>query len=353
MKHKVIQWATGGIGKAAIQGVIGHPDLQLVGCWVHSKSKVGLEAGDIAGIEKTGVLATNSIDDILNMDADCVVYSPVFPNESEVVRLLESGKSVVTPTGWFYPFKNLDVGRLQRACEKGQSVLHGTGIHPGGFSEKIPLQLAGMQRETRHVRVEEFSDVRTYGAPDILQEIMGFGKTPEQITNGGISKFLAAGFYQSIHMLADALKIDIDALETQCEFGVATADIESPIGIIKPGEIAAMRLIWLGLHKGKPVIEQIVNWYMGEQHFDQPWQFGPEGPRYEVEVIGDPPIKAVYHGVHPTSIEAGLRRNPGIVATAMHCVNSIPYVCKAAPGIRTYLDLPLVAGRGASSLLRK
>ena len=32
-------------------------------------------------------------------------------------------------------------------------------------------------------------------------------------------------------------------------------------------------------------------------------------------------------------------------APAMHCVNAIPYVCEAAPGIKTYLDLPLIAGR--------
>ena len=41
-----------------------------------------------------------------------------------------------------------------------------------------------------------------------------------------------------------------------------------------------------------------------------------------------------------------LDRNQGIRATAMHCVNAIPYVCDAEPGIRTYLDLPLIAGRG-------
>ena len=44
-----------------------------------------------------------------------------------------------------------------------------------------------------------------------------------------------------------------------------------------------------------------------------------------------------------------MRRNRGIVATAMHCVNSVPYVCRAEPGIRTYLDLPLIAGRAAPS----
>mgnify|MGYP006173136411 CR=1 FL=1 len=36
-----------------------------------------------------------------------------------------------------------------------------------------------------------------------------------------------------------------------------------------------------------------------------------------------------------------------IVATATHCVSAIPYVCAAPPGIKTYLDLPLIAGRAA------
>jgi len=90
---------------------------------------------------------------------------------------------------------------------------------------------------------------------------------------------------------------------------------------------------------------------MGEDGFDQPWTFGAEGTRYEVEVKGDPDLTAVYHGMHPPSIEAGLLRNEGIVVTAMHCVNSIPYVVSAEPGMRSYLDLPMIAGRAAPDLL--
>jgi hypothetical protein len=72
-----------------------------------------------------------------------------------------------------------------------------------------------------------------------------------------------------------------------------------------------------------------------------------------VEVRGDPPVKVTFHGLHPPSIADGLKRNRGIVATAMHCVNAIPYVCRAEPGIRTYLDLPLVSGRAAPELLKR
>ncbi len=59
-----------------------------------------------------------------------------------------------------------------------------------------------------------------------------------------------------------------------------------------------------------------------------------------------------FHGLYPENIAAGLVRNPGIVARAMHCVNAIPYVAAAGPGVHTYLDLPLVAGRAATHLQR-
>ena len=80
--------------------------------------------------------------------------------------------------------------------------------------------------------------------------------------------------------------------------------------------------------------------------------FGPEGERFEVEITGDPGAFVTFKGFHPHTIEAGLERNPGIVATAMHCVNAVPYVCDAPPGLLTYLDLPLVSGRADLRLHR-
>jgi hypothetical protein len=120
--------------------------------------------------------------------------------------------------------------------------------------------------------------------------------------------------------------------------------------VIEPGLVAAQRFRWEGIVGGAPVVTAAVNWFMGQEHFDPPWGFGPEGERFEVEIDGDPPVQLTFHGLHPGSIDEGLRRNRGIVATANHCVNAVPYVCAAAPGIKTYLDLPLIAGRAARAL---
>ena len=67
-------------------------------------------------------------------------------------------------------------------------------------------------------------------------------------------------------------------------------------------------------------------------------------------MTGDPSAHLTFHGWHPESVAAGLARNPGVVATATHCVSAIPAVVAAAPGIRTYLDLPPYSGRAAAHL---
>jgi hypothetical protein len=116
--------------------------------------------------------------------------------------------------------------------------------------------------------------------------------------------------------------------------------------------VAAQRFRWEGLVDGEPVITAAVNWLMGDHDLDPGWTFGPGGERFEVEITGDPSCLTTFQKLHPASIEAGLERNPGIVATAMHLVNAVPYVCAAEPGLLTYLDLPRVAGRAAPELGR-
>ena len=346
----VIQWATGGVGRAAIEGILAHPGLALVGCWVHSEDKAGRDVGDICGLSPVGVKATNDIDALLAMDADCVLYSPVMPDPALVARILASGKNVVTPLNWFYPEKR-KVEDLETACRQGNSTLHGTGIHPGGITERFPLMVSALSSAITHVRAEEFSDIRTYNAPAVVSDIMLFGKTPEEAASSPMVNLLGGGFGQSMDMVAAEMGFKVDGdIKAGHEVAVATAPIDSPIGIIEPGLVAAQRFTWQHTVASKPVITVRVNWFMGEENLEPAWNFGPEGERFEVEVTGDPSSHVVFHGWHPESVAAGLIRNPGIVATANHCVSAIPYVCEAGPGIKTYLDLPLIAGRASPEL---
>jgi hypothetical protein len=350
MGLKVVQWATGGVGIAAINGVLEHPDLELVGCWVHSESKSGKDVGEIIGGSALGVTATNDVDEILALDADAVVYSPLMPNSDEVLALLRSGKNVVTPVGWFYPGES-EAAPLRAAAIEGGVTLHGTGIAPGGISEKFPLVFSIMSTGVTFVRAEEFSDLRTYDAPDVLRYVMGFGDTPEKALTGPMQKLLDGGFIQSVRMCVDEMGFTAEPkIRATQEIAVATAPIDSPMGSIQPGQVAGRRFHWEALVGDEVVVRVTVNWLMGQENLNPAWSFGPAGERYEMEVRGQPDFTVTIKGFQPESVEAGLESNNGIVATAAHCVNSIPAVCAAAPGIATYLDLPLISGKAASHL---
>ena len=74
----------------------------------------------------------------------------------------------------------------------------------------------------------------------------------------------------------------------------------------------------------------------------------PHNGRVLISIQGDPDIECSMAVGDPASATAG-----AMVATAMRIVNAVPYVCRAEPGIRTYLDLPLIAGRAAPALRRR
>ncbi len=195
---------------------------------------------------------------------------------------------MVTPLGWFYPPTD-QREHFDAVCREAGVTLHGTGIHPGGITERFPLMVSALSGSITHVRAEEFSDIRTYGAPDVIRDWMLFGKTPEEARTSVMADALGAGFRQSVWMVADELGFDLDPeLRTTHEMAVATAPIDSPIGPIEPGLVAAQRFRWEGTVDGTPVITAAVNWFMGDDDLDPGWTFGPGGERFEVEVTGDP-----------------------------------------------------------------
>ncbi|MCX5042975.1 dihydrodipicolinate reductase [Aldersonia sp. NBC_00410] len=344
MVYRVIQWATGGVGQAAVRAVVAHPELELVGCRVYGENKAGRDVGEIVGIESLGVTATTDTEELLRLDADCVVYAPLVADKKEVAALLESGKNVVTPLGWFLPGER--DARLEATARTAGVTLHGTGLDPGGITDLIPMVFSSLTSQVTFVRAEEFSDIRSYNAPDVVRSIMQFGATPEQAMTGPMLGLLTGGFTQSLRMIVQSMGFDAEAeILPNLQVAVATAPIDSPIGPIEPGRVAAQRFQWDAVVGGEVIARVAVNWLMGEENLDPPWELGSAGERFEMELQGDPSISVIIKGLQPETPEEGLVRNPGIVATANHLVNSVPYVCAAEPGIKSYLDLPLMTGR--------
>jgi 2,4-diaminopentanoate dehydrogenase len=173
---------------------------------------------------------------------------------------------------------------------------------------------------------------------------MLFGHQPDAAKASPMLQVLGNGFMQSIDMIAAELRFALDAEKRAIhEMAIATKALETPVGVIDAGTVAAQRFTWQGTVAGEPVIMVRVNWLMGESHLDPAWKLGDQ--RFEVEFDADPPLAVTFHGLHPPVI--GEHPEIGLTAPAMHCVNAIPYVVEAEPGIKTYLDLPIIAGRAA------
>ncbi|MFA9409507.1 MAG: dihydrodipicolinate reductase, partial [Candidatus Dadabacteria bacterium] len=239
-RYKVIQWATGVVGKNALKGIIQHPKLDLVGVKVYSDEKDGLDAGDIINMEKTGVLATKDVDAIIALDADCVIYCPMPWDVAEMCRLLESGKHMVTPVPYIFPFKQdpESTKQFQAACKKGKVNFHGTGTNPGGIAERFPLTFTGWCNRVDRITTTEYGDCREYSSVGVIRMLMNLGATPEEADNNPLRGLLTKLWNQPIDLIAEGLGSEVVTYEEKHDYILANQDIETAVGIIKEGTIA-------------------------------------------------------------------------------------------------------------------
>jgi hypothetical protein len=106
--YRVVQWATGAVGKTCLRAVLDHPNMTLAGLYVYSPRKAGQDAGTIARYPETGIIATRDISEILALDADVVIHAarlqlPYTQHDDDICALLRSGKNVITTAGHHYP----------------------------------------------------------------------------------------------------------------------------------------------------------------------------------------------------------------------------------------------------------
>ena len=337
---RVVQWATGNIGTRSLRAIIEHPDLELVGVHVHADDKVGKDAGELCGVGPTGVLATGSIDDVLALGADCVLYMPQGCDVDDVCRILASGTNIVTTRGEFVRPASMDPEvrrRVEDACAEGGTSIHATGSSPGFISEALPIVLLTMHRRLDLLQIDEFADMSSRDSPELLFELMGFGGDPAAFDARRFGH-LAHAFGPSLSVLADAIGLPIDAIESSGEVAVAAHDVEIAAGTVEAGTVAAQRPIVTALRDGEPLMRFRANWYVTTD-VEPAWDLRETG--WRVQALGDTPIDLEIR--FPVDPAHYAEVSPGF--TAHPAVNAVATVCAAAPGIRTTFDLPKVIPR--------
>ncbi len=350
MPLRVVQWATGNVGRHTLAGIDVHPELELVGVFVSNPDKVGKDAGELAGLgHRLGVAATGDADALLALKPDCIVHTAmaddrIFEALADLEKLLASGANVVSsgPVFLQYPEPgDAMAAPLIAAAQKAGVSLFVNGVDPGFANDALPLLLSGVSERIEQVRCAEVLNYDTYNQPMVLFDIMGFGRELDDIPFLLTPGVLTMAWGSVVRQIAAGLGVELTGIEEWYEREPAPEEFEIPAGTIGAGTAAALHFEVRGMVGDRAVVVlEHVTRLRDDLGADWPQPAG-DGC-YRVEIIGEP-IYTVDMQLMGTD---GDHNTAGLKATAMRLVNAIPAVVDAPPGLVTALDLPLITGRG-------
>jgi 4-hydroxy-tetrahydrodipicolinate reductase len=352
MSHRVVQWSTGNVGRHAIAGIDARPDLELVGVWVSSDEKVGVDAGVLAGLgRELGVAATNDADALLALEPDCIVHTAwaddrLFEALDDLARLLRAGVNVVSSSPVFLQFPDDVVPEsmsdpVRQAALDGGASIWVNGIDPGFANDWLPLALTSISERIDEVRCQEILNYATYDQPRVLFDIMGFGRPLDEVPLLLSPGILTTAWGSVVRQIAAGLDVELDGIEEWHERAAASEAFEVASGRIEAGTAAALHFEVRGVRGGRTVIVvEHVTRLRDDLAPEWPQPTGQGG--YRVVLTGEPNYTLDMQMVGGD----GDHNTAGLKATAMRLVNAVPAVVAAEPGLLTALDLPLVTGRG-------
>lgn len=347
MTYRVVQWSTGGCGTIALRVINDRPDLELAGVWVHSDAKVGVDAGELAGLDPgtpLGIAATQDADALLALEPDCVVYTASGesrPQEcvDDFVRLLERGINVVNTSvpGLVHPagFDADVVDRLEAACRRGGATLYASGIEPGFAGDHLILALSTLSNTIDTIRTQEIFSYEDYPVEFTIFEVFGFGKPPEHRCLMELPGVQASAWGPPVRMVADHLGVESLEIRETYEKRLTDRRLDVAAGVIEAGTVGAVRFETIGVVDGRAaIVIEHINRMASDMAPD--WPTSERDGTYRITVVGDPSFQS--------ELTFGTTENfsdHGMVATTMRVVNAIPAVCAAAPGLVSAADLPL------------
>jgi 4-hydroxy-tetrahydrodipicolinate reductase len=320
---------------------------------VSSEAKADKDAAELAGLDdSTGIKATNDLDEVLETNPECAVYTAMADNRlpdalEDYRRILAAGVNVVGSSAVFlqYPWQTFPdelVTPIEDAAKAGNASLFVGGIDPGFANDLLPLALAGTCQSIEQIRCMEIVDYATYDSATVMFDVMGFGRPLDDLPILLQPGVLSFAWGSVVRQLAAGLDIELDDVNETYVREPAPEDFDIASGHIEKGTAAALRFEVRGMKDGKAaVVLEHVTRLRNDLHPDWP-QPAQEGGSYRIEITGEPS----YAVDICLSSRKGDHNHAGLVATAARVVNAIPAVVDAAPGIRTTLDLPLITGKG-------
>jgi 4-hydroxy-tetrahydrodipicolinate reductase len=298
----------------------------VVGAIDVDPQKVGRDLGELLGGAALGVVVSGNAAATLSAARPEVVLhatsSALGKVAPQLVTIAEAGAHVVsTCEELAYPWTAQPqlAAEIDMIARRAGVTLLGTGINPGYAMDALPLTLTAPCAAVRAIRVLRVVDAGKRRGP--LQRKVGAGLTAEQFAEGVRAGTIRhVGLAESLHMLATSLGWRLDSGDDMIEPVIAEQPIATEFVAVQPGQVAGVRQVASGTIAGREVLRLELRMYVG----------APD-PRDTVEIDGDPPVH--------TTIAGGLH---GDIATAAIAVNAIPSAIRAAPGLASMAEVPLV-----------
>lgn len=343
--YKVIVWGPGGLGAVAIWEILQSKAFKLAGVRAYSDAKNGKDVGTLFGLPATGIKMSTDVARLLKKDCDVILHTGrdmgTFNTDDEICQLLAAGFNVITPL----PYQNAQLFRdkkfltkLNAACKKGKSVFHASGIDPDVISERVVPALTSMCTHIDTLMLQENWD-STYTPLELL-EIVGFGKPPKEAAKSPAAAMISTNFLHAIaRSIEEVLGVKYSKLEETHDFIAAEKDIKSVYINIAAGTTGRVTHRLKGFVEGKgpgPFFTIEYNWVIGDEML--PDGVNP-GEKWVATVEGRPSMRMVVnlrasHKNNDRSYQIGtMATEPGYHGTIAPCLQAIPLVCKAKPGL--------------------
>ena len=308
----------GAIGQEVLKAVQARPGLRLVS--VADPALVGRDAGDAAGVDACGVVVVAGAAEAFSRDVDValVLTGSSVADVEPVVELAAAHGIDVISTCEDLAYADLATPELARRIDararEGGITVVGTGVNPGFVMDRLPLTLAAACVRVDHVHVTRIVDAAKRRAP--LRAKVGAGLTVEEFHAGVAARRLGhRGFGESCALVGLGLGLPLDDVRTTIDPVVA----DRPG--VPPGRVAGLRQSAVGVRGGREIVR-----------LDLEMSVGAPDPHDAVVIQGDPPLDVLIRG--------GTHGDRGTVGTVL---SAIAPVIAAPPGLKTILDLALVA----------
>lgn len=328
---KVIIWGLGAMGSGMADMILKKKGVDIVGA-VGRGEKIGKSMYDYIKTEKgekPDVIIGSPEDVIKERCADVVLCCTDSHTKKAFDRLkfvLERKINVVSSAEEMaYPKAQSpkEAGELNEIAKKNGVSIIGTGINPGLIMDLLVITMTGCCEEVEHIISRRVNSLSPFG-PVVMEE-QGIGITKEEFLTGVKNNTLAGhvGFKESIGMIGEAMGWDVEKITQSMEPIMTDVDRKSPYGFAKAGNVCGCSMKANGYVEGEIKIEM-----------DHPQQIEPEQVGIQT---GDYVIIKGTPDIHL----ANTPEVPGGIGTIAMCVNMIPNIINARPGLHTMITLPV------------